>query len=68
MSILSKSQCEACERGVETANNVLPRLEYLEKLTTAFPSLNERVQQLRQRRDYLHTIATAALELDNDPT
>lgn len=62
--ILTKPQIGTLEKAVATANNVLPRIEYLEALAKSSPLLAERVQELRAKRDYLHQLATSALDLN----
>jgi hypothetical protein len=64
MMILTKPQIATLEKAVATANNVLPRIEFLEALSRSSPLLAERVQELRAKRDYLHQLATSALDLN----
>lgn len=62
--ILTAAQVSAFERAIASSNNVLPKIEILERLGTINPPLAERARQLRTKRDYLYQLSEAALEFN----
>lgn len=62
--ILTTRQAKAFEQGLAATNNVLPRLEFLERVAEAYPAIRERVQQLRTQRDFLRHLCEVSLEAD----
>lgn len=62
--ILTRAQISNFEKAIAAANNVLPKIEILERLGYMNPQLAERVRQLRVKRDYLYQFAEAALEFN----
>lgn len=64
--ILTPAQRRAMERGIATANEVLPRLDFLRELAEIDPGLKQRHDDLRTQRDFLHRLSTKAIELDRN--
>ena len=62
--ILSATQVATLQKVQAATNHVLPRIEFLEGLAAVNPALNERVKELRDRREYLAQLATSALALN----
>lgn len=55
---------KAMQQALATSNDLLPRLEYLEQVATAYPELTARVAELRAKRDFLSQLASVALEAE----
>lgn len=55
---------KALQQAMATANDLRPRLEYLETIATAYPELVARVTELRTRADFLTQLSTVALEAE----
>lgn len=64
MGVLTTAQASAMRRVQAIANDVLPRIEFLEALAGVSPELAARVRDLRTQREYLYNLALTALELD----
>lgn len=62
--MLDPKQRKALQQAIATANDILPRLEYLEQIATAYPELQARAAELRQRRDFLFNLASLAVEAE----
>lgn len=62
MTVLTRGQISSFEKAIAICNQVLPRLEMLEKLGLVNQALYARVTELRTKRDYLHAMAETALE------
>ena len=62
--ILTAAQVATLQKVQAAANQVLPRIEFLEALAAVNPSLRERAKELRDRREYLTQLSTSALELN----
>lgn len=62
--ILTASQAATMQKVQAVANQVLPRIEYLEALAASHPAIRERAAELRGRREYLSNLSTSALELN----
>lgn len=64
MSILTKPQIAAFQRAKAVANDVLPKIEFIEGMAKVNGAMQERAKELRARREYLVQLAETALELD----
>lgn len=62
--ILTRAQIAAFEKAIATANQILPRIEFLAALARLNPQIQQRVDELRAKRDYLYAISEAALEFE----
>ena len=62
--MLTAAQRKAFQQVIAIANDILPRLEYLEQVAGAYPELVSRVKELRQQRDWLHQLGTVAVEAE----
>jgi hypothetical protein len=64
VSVLNDRQRAVCERGIAAANEILPRVEYLQKVAALIPELQPRADQLRVKRDYLLHVSQTLLDVD----
>lgn len=62
--ILNARQRKAFEGGIAASNNVLPQLEWLERLAEVHPAIRERVADLRTKRDFLKHLSETGIEAD----
>lgn len=66
--ILTKAQNAAFQKAKAVANDVLPKIEFIEGLARVNQQMLERAKELRSRREYLVQLADTALELDRSLT
>lgn len=64
MAILTDRQRAVCERGIAAANEILPRVEYLQRVAAMIPEIQARADQLRTKRDYLLHVSQTLLDAD----
>jgi hypothetical protein len=64
LAILNPSQRAAFSRALANCNKVEPIIKYLETIAKVSPPLNDRVDELRTRCDYLKTLSETALAAD----
>lgn len=62
--ILTPTQQRAFAKGQAIANEILPQLEWLERMAEVYPPIAEQVAQARTQRDLLARMAETALEAD----
>lgn len=62
--ILTPTQVKSLQKCQAVANEVLPQVEWLERMAQAYPPIADRVAQVRLKRDMLATLAESALEAD----
>lgn len=62
--ILSKTQVSTFQKALAVSNDVLPQVEWLERVAEQYPPIAERVALVRLQRDMLHNLASSALEAD----
>lgn len=62
--ILTATQISTLQKVQAAANQVLPKVEFLEALAASNPAIRERAKEMRDRREYLAQLATTALELN----
>ncbi len=66
--MLTRPQIAAFEKALAVCNQVMPRLELLTSLARHSPALEQRVTELRTKRDYLYAMAESALEFERQWT
>ena len=62
--MLTPTQLRAFERGIAAANEARPTVEYLERVAADVPHIQERVQELRTRLDYLQNMCETCIAAD----
>lgn len=62
--ILNDRQKATLNKAIAVANNVLPHVEYLERVAALVPELQQRAEQIRTKRDYLLHVANTLLDVD----
>lgn len=62
--ILNDRQKAVLTKGIATANNILPHVQFLERVAASVPELQQRVDQIRTKRDYLLHVSSTLLDAD----
>lgn len=59
--MITPEQKRIFEQAHATALSLIPQIEYLENIAPSIPDIQETVQSLRTRRDYLEQMCSACL-------